>query len=193
MDIVDCEPEELVERVAEEPTERRVRPAQSAGVHIGDEDPLDCALEDRRVAPLRAEQRLLRLPALRDIRDRAEHGPWSPLDVELERPAAVDPTRLARVLPHDPVLALEWPAEAEHLTGEVRDHRVAISGVDQRGPAVNRAVEGRVDAEDPVETRGARPAPGSDIERVPPKAGDRLDVVDQPTQLARIVVVREAE
>ena len=60
MDVPDRQPEQLVPGVAEQRAGGRIHPAEALRLHLRDEDRLDRAFEDRRVAELGPDQRLLR-------------------------------------------------------------------------------------------------------------------------------------
>ena len=189
MDVVDRQLEQLVSGVAEQRAGGRIHPAEAPRRHLGDEDGFGCALEDRRVAELGRDERVLRAPLLGDVRDRAQHPHRSPGPVELQRAAPVDPAFLAGVRADDPVLPVERPAATDHLVGEVGDHRLAVSRMDERGPALHRPVERGIDPEDRVEALRAHPASRRDVGRVRTDPRDRLHLVEQ-TVSGRSAAVR---
>ena len=95
---------------------------------------------------------LLRRSLFGDVRDRPDHPHRSPGPVELQRAAPVNPAFLAGVGADDLVLPVERLATTDHVVDQVGDHGLAVSRMDERGPAFYRSVEGRIDPEDRVET-----------------------------------------
>ena len=89
----------------------------------------------------------------------------------------MDPARRMIVSTDDAVFAVEEFAPTEHFPIKIRGHIVAIIGVNQGDPAIDRAFIVGFDSEDLIKDIGGRPEHGLQIEYVAAEAGDALGLL----------------
>ena len=119
-------------------------------------------------------QRFCGLLPLGDVLNGAQHGHRLPVGVEFQAALAMHPPHLPVAVADDPVLAIEGRLFADDCREKVLQHRLALLGMDQLHPAVNRPLIIHGNAEDAVESRGARPQTGGHIEDIATQVGDLL-------------------
>ena len=112
-----------------------------------------------------------------------------PACVAFEAPHAVDPAGRAIVGADDAVFAIEEFVVAEHVFRKIRGHRVAIFGVNERGPAFDGALVIATHSEDFIEDVGGGPEVGLQIEDVGAQTGNALRLLQRTCQVRGVLRV----